>query len=56
LGDLSALSIYWNTDAQSRSGLSRDEALKNLRQRIAVNNQQTPPDISYSKLFIYFIF
>ncbi|CAF3939022.1 unnamed protein product [Rotaria sp. Silwood2] len=47
LGDLSALSIYWNTDAQSRSGLSRDEALKNLRQRIAVNNQQTPTDISY---------
>ncbi|CAF0895845.1 unnamed protein product [Rotaria sp. Silwood1] len=47
LGDLSALSIYWNTNAQSRSGLSRDEALKNLRQRIAVNNQQAPTDIAY---------
>ncbi|CAF4513265.1 unnamed protein product [Rotaria sp. Silwood2] len=47
LGDLSALAIYWNTNAHSRSGLSRDEVLKNLRQRIAVNNQQAPTDIEY---------
>ncbi|CAF1265249.1 unnamed protein product [Rotaria sordida] len=47
LGDLSGLSIYWNSDAQSRSGLSRDEALKNLKQRIAISNQPAPTDIAY---------
>ncbi|CAF4672000.1 unnamed protein product, partial [Rotaria sp. Silwood2] len=31
LGDLSALAIYWNTNAHSRSELSRDEALVFLR-------------------------
>jgi vacuolar protein sorting-associated protein 13A/C len=47
LGELRALSIYWNTNAKSRSGLPRDEALKNLRERIAVDSQTAPADISY---------
>ncbi|CAF3899768.1 unnamed protein product, partial [Rotaria magnacalcarata] len=47
LGELSALSVYWNTNAQSRSGLPREEALNNLRAKIAVDNQRTPTDISY---------
>ncbi|CAF1411921.1 unnamed protein product [Rotaria sordida] len=47
LGDLSALSIYWNTNAQSRSGLSRNAVLKSLKEHIAINNKTTPNDISY---------
>ncbi|CAF4144746.1 unnamed protein product, partial [Rotaria sp. Silwood1] len=27
LGELSAFSIYWNTNAKSRTDLSRDEAI-----------------------------
>ncbi|UJR10669.1 hypothetical protein I4U23_014864 [Adineta vaga] len=47
LGELSAFSIYWNTDALSRSTLSRNDIINNLRERIAVNNQKVPNDISY---------
>ncbi|CAF1245225.1 unnamed protein product [Adineta ricciae] len=47
LGELSALSIYWNTNAKSRSDLSRDEAINNLREKIASDNQQVPSDIAY---------
>ncbi|CAF4656530.1 unnamed protein product [Rotaria sp. Silwood1] len=47
LGDLSALSIYWNTNAQSRSGLSRNAVLKSLKEHIAINNKTAPKNISY---------
>ncbi|CAF0945953.1 unnamed protein product [Adineta ricciae] len=47
LGQLNAFSIYWNTDAQSRSTLSRADIIKNLRERIATNNRQVPSDMSY---------
>ncbi|UJR35157.1 hypothetical protein I4U23_027926 [Adineta vaga] len=47
LGELSALSIYWNTNSKSRSDLPRDDAINNLRERIAIDNQQVPSDISY---------
>ncbi|CAF3586652.1 unnamed protein product [Adineta steineri] len=47
LGELSAFSIYWNTDAISRSTLSRDAVIKNLKERIAIDNQRAPLDIAY---------
>ncbi|CAF4190264.1 unnamed protein product [Rotaria sp. Silwood2] len=47
LGDLSALSIYWNTNAQSRSGLSRNAVLKSLKEHIAINNKRVPKNLSY---------
>lgn len=47
LGELSALSIYWNTNAKSRTYLSRDEAINNLKEKIAIDNQQAPSDVSY---------
>jgi len=47
LGELSAFSIYWNTNAKLRSGLDKDEALKNLKENIAISNLRAPSDISY---------
>jgi len=47
LGDLSALTIYWNSNVTPRSHLSREDAIKNLRETIAVNNERAPKDISY---------
>jgi len=47
LGELSALSIYWNTNAQSRSDLPRDQAIIDLREKIAIDNQHVPSDVSY---------
>ncbi|CAF4307819.1 unnamed protein product, partial [Adineta steineri] len=47
LGELSALSIYWNTNAKSRTDLARDDAINNLKEKIAIDNQQAPSDISY---------
>ncbi|CAF3380389.1 unnamed protein product [Rotaria sp. Silwood1] len=47
LGELSAFSIYWNTNAKSRTDLSRDEAINTLREKIAIDNQQVPSDVEY---------
>ncbi|CAF0869350.1 unnamed protein product [Rotaria sordida] len=47
LGELSAFSIYWNSNAKSRSDLPRDEAINDLREKIAIDNQQVPSDIEY---------
>ncbi|CAF1542330.1 unnamed protein product [Adineta steineri] len=47
LGELSALSIYWNTNAKSRTDLTRDDAINSLKEKIAIDNQHAPSDISY---------
>ncbi|CAF4041164.1 unnamed protein product [Adineta steineri] len=47
LGELSALSIYWNTNAKSRTDLARDDAINSLKEKIAIDNQHAPSDISY---------
>ncbi|CAF2933999.1 unnamed protein product [Rotaria sp. Silwood2] len=47
LGELSAFSIYWNTNAKSRSDLPRDEAINDLKEKIAIDNQQVPSDLEY---------
>ncbi|CAF4508473.1 unnamed protein product, partial [Rotaria socialis] len=47
LGELSALSIYWNTNSKSRLDLSRDDAIHDLREKIAIDNQQAPSDVAY---------
>ncbi|CAF1279009.1 unnamed protein product [Rotaria magnacalcarata] len=47
LGELSALSIYWNTNSKSRLDLSRDDVIHDLREKIAIDNQQAPSDVAY---------
>ncbi|CAF3418854.1 unnamed protein product [Rotaria sp. Silwood1] len=47
LGELNALSIYWNTNIKSNSNLPRNEIIKNLQTKIAINNDQAPKDMAY---------
>ncbi|CAF4187784.1 unnamed protein product, partial [Rotaria sp. Silwood2] len=48
IGELNALSIYWNTNIESNSNLPRNAIIKNLQTKIAVdNNDQASKDMAY---------
>ncbi|CAF1420286.1 unnamed protein product [Rotaria sordida] len=47
LGELNALSIYWNTNIKSNSNLPRNEIIKNLQTKIAVDTDQVSKDMTY---------
>ncbi|CAF4497379.1 unnamed protein product [Rotaria socialis] len=47
LGELNALSIYWNTNIKSNSILQRNEIINNLQTKIAVDNEKAPQDMLY---------
>ncbi|CAF4025677.1 unnamed protein product, partial [Rotaria magnacalcarata] len=47
LGELNALSIYWNTNVKSNSILQRNEIINNLQTKIAVDNEKVPQDMLY---------